>query len=84
MMLITTSLNQDQLKQINNLIISCNNKQEMFDCLLCKVNLNAFHSLHMSNSYDNKKYDYSIIPLHVCQQRKTYHCQNGKVVLIEV
>jgi hypothetical protein len=82
-MIITQPLNETQLRQINNLLQHCTDKMDMFDHLI-SIGLNAFHSLHMSNSFNAAKYSYSVMPLVKQQQRKTYHCEAGKVVLIEV
>jgi hypothetical protein len=82
-MIITQTLNETQLRQINNLLQHCNNKMEMFDHLI-SIGFSAFHSLHMSNSFNSAKYSYSVVPLVAQQQRKTYHCEAGKVILIEV
>lgn len=82
-MLITTKLTEKQLNQVNNLMMNCSDKMDMFDHLI-HIGLNGFHALHMSNSYSAEKFSYSLIPLVKQVQRKTYHCEHGKVVLIEV
>ena len=50
-MIITTTLTERQLRKVNNLMLNCRNKQEMFDGLW-DIGLNAFHALHMSNSFE--------------------------------
>jgi hypothetical protein len=83
-MIITTTLSSLQLSQVYNLMVNCTTKQDMFDHLLVKCNINAFNALHMSNSYNPLKYSFSILPISKYQQRVTKHCENGKIVLTEV
>lgn len=59
-MIITTKLNETQLKQVHNLILNCKNKMEMFDHLIT-IGVNAFHSIHMSNSFEKQLASYSSI-----------------------
>jgi hypothetical protein len=51
-MMITTKLTDKQLRQVHNLMLNCRDKQDMFDHLI-DIGLNAFHALHMSNSFNS-------------------------------
>ena len=70
-MIITTKLNSDQFRMINNLMMNCATKQEMFDYLFCKVGINAFHSIHMSNSFNKtRQYSFTVLPIYYFEASK--------------
>lgn len=77
-MTITTSLTEKQLRQVHNLMMNCRNKQEMFDHLI-SIGLNAFHALHMSNSFESLyagrsivKVSFTVLPLISQVKPRTY------------
>lgn len=49
-MIITIKLTEKQMKQINNLMMNCYTKQDMFEHLI-HIGINAFNAVHMSNSF---------------------------------
>ena len=83
MKLIESVMSKELHKQVNNLYMNCISKSDMLDHLI-SIGLNGKDAMSMASTYSSSKYDYSVIPLHERMQRKTYHCNNGKVILIEV
>lgn len=82
-MIISLKLTEKQTNQVLNLIVNCTDKQDMFDNLI-HIGINAFHAIIMSNSFVKQNVSYSVIPLVKQQQKRTYHYENGKLLLTEV
>lgn len=77
-MFITTTLTQKQIRQVHNLMMNCRNKQEMAEHLL-DIGINAFHSIHMSNSFNSLyegrtmvKVSFTVLPIHDFHRARTY------------
>lgn len=51
-MKLVKQFNPEQMRMIHNLILSVNTKQEMFDYLICKLNLNYSQAIAMSNTFN--------------------------------
>jgi hypothetical protein len=71
-MIITAKLTETQIKQVHNLILNCDNKQDMFDHLIA-IGLNAFHAILMSNSYERQKASYTLMALIPDIKPREYH-----------
>lgn len=83
MKLIDEIMSKKLWGQVNNLMMNCISRAEMFDHLI-HIGLDGKDATYMASSYNPAKHSFSVIPLVERMQRKTYHCENGAVVLIEV
>lgn len=50
-MKLVKQFNSEQMRMIHNLMLNVTNKQEMFDYLICKLNLKYAQAIEMSNSF---------------------------------